>query len=144
MKCSINEALFKEFFLLRFRFQIYCSFFNFIMKLRKAFIKVVKTSRFALVRIKKMYPRNVHEVDLELGGGELSLSACPGVRNRPPRKKTLQIPGGSLPEGEGAWLQINLNHALSLHAIFSAFSWQIFPNKIDPGQKCFHWPRQTR
>ena len=48
-----------------------------------------------------MYPRNVHEVDLELGGGELSLSACPGVGNRPPRKKTLQIPGGSPPEGGG-------------------------------------------
>ena len=28
------------------------------------------------------------------GGGELSLSACPGVGNRPPRKKKLQIPGG--------------------------------------------------
>ena len=48
-----------------------------------------------------MYPRNVHEVDLELGGRKLSLSACPGVGNRPPRKKTLQIPGGSLPEVGG-------------------------------------------
>ena len=49
-----------------------------------------------------MYPRNVQEVDLELGGGELSLSACPGVGNRPPRKKTLQVPRRSLPEvGEG-------------------------------------------
>ena len=72
-----------------------------LKKLKKAFIKVVKTSRFAFVRIKKMYPRNVHEVDLELGGGKLSLSACPGVGNRPPRKKTLQIPGGSLPEVGG-------------------------------------------
>ena len=69
-----------------------------------------------------MYPRNVHEVDLELGGGKLSLSACPGVGNRPPRKKTMQIPGGSLPEVGGGIIQINLNHALSLHAIFSAFS----------------------
>ena len=29
-----------------------------------------------------------------VGGGELSLSACLGVGNRPPRKKKLQIPGG--------------------------------------------------
>ena len=34
-----------------------------------------------------MYPKNVYDVDLKLGGGEFSLSACPGVGNRPPRKK---------------------------------------------------------
>ena len=32
------------------------------------------------------------------GGGELSLSACPGVGNRPPNENKLQIPGG-MPEG---------------------------------------------
>ena len=53
----------------------------------RRFIKVVKTSRFAFVRIKKMYPKNVYDVDLELGGGEFSLSACLGVGNKPPRKK---------------------------------------------------------
>ena len=34
------------------------------------------------------------------GGGELSLSVCPGVGNRPPSKKKLQIPGG-VPGGGG-------------------------------------------
>ena len=29
------------------------------------------------------------------GGGELSLSACPGVGNRPQERKKLQIPGGA-------------------------------------------------
>ena len=33
-------------------------------------------------------------------GGELSLSACPGVGNRPPSKKKLQIPRG-VPGGGG-------------------------------------------
>jgi len=28
------------------------------------------------------------------GGGELSLSACPGVGNRPPRKKKIANPRG--------------------------------------------------
>ena len=36
-----------------------------------------------------MYQKNVCKVDLELGGGELSLSVCPGVGNRPPRKKKM-------------------------------------------------------
>ena len=40
----------------------------------------MKTSRSALVR-KTGVPENVHEVDKELGGGELSLSMCPGVGN---------------------------------------------------------------
>ena len=34
------------------------------------------------------------------GGGELSLSACPGVGNRPPNETKLQIPGG-MPGGGG-------------------------------------------
>ena len=39
-------------------------------------------------------------VDQELGGGELSLSVCPAVGNRPPtKKKILQIPGGVPGEG---------------------------------------------
>ena len=44
-------------------------------KLSKTFIEVVTRSRFAFVRIKKMYHRKktVYEVDHELGGGELSL-----------------------------------------------------------------------
>lgn len=34
-----------------------------------------------------MYAKNVYEIDQELGGGELPLSMCPGVGNRPARKK---------------------------------------------------------
>ena len=33
------------------------------------------------------------------GGRKLSFSACPGVGNRPPSEKKLQIPGG-MPRGE--------------------------------------------
>ena len=51
----------------------------------------MKTCRFAFVDVAK----NICEVDQELGGGELSLSACPGVGNRPPKKKKMQIPRGS-------------------------------------------------
>ena len=61
MKCSIKEALFREFSFFAVLFQICCSYFNYIMtatflslsKLWKMFIKVVKKSRFAFVRIKK-------------------------------------------------------------------------------------------
>ena len=35
------------------------------------------------------------------GGGEWSLSACPGVGNRPPNENKLQIPGGMPRGGEG-------------------------------------------
>ena len=46
--------------------------------------------------------KNVYEVYQELGGGELSLSECPGVGNKPPRnKQKLQIPGGVPGRGHG-------------------------------------------
>ena len=35
----------------------------------------------------------------------------PGVGNRPPRKKKLQMPVGG-GGGQGGWLQVKLNHAL--------------------------------
>ena len=38
--------------------------------------------------------KNVYEVDQKLGGGELCLSACPGVGNRPPRKENIVNPRG--------------------------------------------------
>ena len=38
--------------------------------------------------------RNVYVADQKLGGGELSLSACPGVGNRPPGKKNIANPQG--------------------------------------------------
>ena len=57
----------------------------------------MKTCRFAFVDVAK----NTCEVGQELGGGELSLSTCPEVGNRPPKKKKKrQIPGG-LPGGGG-------------------------------------------
>jgi len=42
-------------------------------------------------------------------GGELSLSACPGVGNRPPRKKKIANPWGC---ARGGWYQVELNPAL--------------------------------
>ena len=38
--------------------------------------------------------KNVYKVDQNLGGGELSFSACPRVGNRPPRKKNIANPRG--------------------------------------------------
>ena len=53
--------------------------------------------------------KNVYEVHQELGVGELSLSGCPGVGNKPARKKkNCKSPGVCL---EGARLQVKLNHA---------------------------------
>ena len=59
----------------------------------------MKTCRFAFVHQKDV-PKNVNEVDQELGVGELSLSACPGVGNRPQRKKGIANPAsGVCPRG---------------------------------------------
>ena len=44
------------------------------------------------------------------GGGELSLSACPGVGNRPPSKKKIANPRGCT---RGGWQQVELNPALA-------------------------------
>ena len=66
-------------------------------KLWKTFLKVLKTSHFAIVRkslllSKRCIQRNVYEIDQALGGGELSPFACPGVGNRPLGKKKIAIP----------------------------------------------------
>ena len=45
--------------------------------------------------------KTVYKVDLELGGGELSLSVCPGVGNRPPRKKKMANTRGCARGGGG-------------------------------------------
>jgi len=45
------------------------------------------------------------------GGGVLSLSACPGVGNRPPSEKKIANPRGY---ARGGWQQVELNHALRL------------------------------
>ena len=52
--------------------------------------------------------KNVYVVDHKLGGGKLSLSACPGVGNRPPGKKNIANPQGC---AWGGWLQVKLLHA---------------------------------
>ena len=45
--------------------------------------------------------KNVYEVHQELGVGELSLSGCPGVGNKPPRKKkNCKSPGVCLGGGK--------------------------------------------
>ena len=56
---------------------------------------------FCLCSDKKDAAKNICEVDRELGGGELPLSACPGMGNRPPKKKKMQIPRGSAGGGDG-------------------------------------------
>jgi len=43
-------------------------------------------------------------------GGELSLFACLGVRNRPPSENKIANPRGY---ARGGWLQVELNHALA-------------------------------
>ena len=65
-----------------------------------------------------MYAKNVYEIDQELGGGELPLSTCPGVGNRPARKKKVAnaqgYAGGGGGEG-GTWLHVKFNQALLFH-----------------------------
>ena len=66
---------------------------------RKTFMKVLKTSRFAIVRnhycSQKYEPgKNLYEVDRELGAGELPSSTCVGVGNRPLGKKQIANPRG--------------------------------------------------
>jgi len=48
----------------------------------------------------KDLPRKVNEVDQELRGKELSLSACQGVGNRPPSEKKIANARG-VPAGGG-------------------------------------------
>ena len=55
---------------------------------------------FCFCTDQKDVPKNVNEVDQELGVGKLSLSACPEVGNRPPRKKRIANPApGVCPRG---------------------------------------------
>ena len=57
---------------------------------------------FCFCTDQKDVAKNIYVVvDQELGGGELSFSACPVVGNRPPIKKNLQILGGVPGEGGG-------------------------------------------
>ena len=55
---------------------------------------------FCFCTDKKDVAKNVYEVHQGLGGGELSLSGCPGVGNKPPRnKKNCKSPGVCLGGG---------------------------------------------
>ena len=56
---------------------------------------------FCLCSDKKDVAKNICEVDRELGGGELPLSACPGMGNRPPKKKKNANPPGVCRGGGG-------------------------------------------
>ena len=59
---------------------------------------------FCFCTDQKDVAKNIYEVNQELGGGELSLSACPRVGNRPLRIKKIKNPWGCV--GGGAWLQV--------------------------------------
>ena len=65
------------------------------------FIKVVKTSHFAFVKIKKMYQKTYMKSIRSLGWGIMSLSALLGVGNRPPKKKNIENPSGCARVGDG-------------------------------------------
>ena len=86
----LSRRRFLKVFLLRFRFQFYCSCFNYIMTSIillsiPAQENVYKSFENVSVRFctdQKDVAKNVYEVDQELGGGELSLSACPSVGKR--------------------------------------------------------------
>ena len=115
MKCSNKEAL-EEFFL-HFRFQMYCSCFNYILhvtyhpslnKLQNTFIKFLQTSHFAIARksiffSKKLYPKRRMRSIRSSGVEKFLFPACPGVGNRPPREKNGKSPRSIK--------QIKLNHA---------------------------------
>ena len=45
------------------------------------------------------------------GCRELSLSSCPGVWNKPPRKKKIANPQGLMSDAQWAWLQVKLKPA---------------------------------
>ena len=49
---------------------------------------------FCFCADQKDVAKNIYEVNQELGGGELSLSACPRVGNRPLRNKKIKNPWG--------------------------------------------------
>ena len=49
---------------------------------------------FCFCKDKKDVAKNVYKVDQELGGGESSLSVCPGEENRPPIKNIISNPRG--------------------------------------------------
>ena len=58
------------------------------------------------------------------GGGKLSLSACPGVGNRPPSdEKNWQIPGGMPGGGEMVTGRIEPCIKLTVHVFILVFSY---------------------
>ena len=86
----LSRRRFLRVFLLRFRFQFYCSCFNYIMTsiillsipAQENVYKSFENVSLRLCTDQKDVAKNVYEVDQELGGGELSLFACPCVGKR--------------------------------------------------------------
>ena len=91
---------------------------------------------FCFCTDQKDVAKNIYVVvDQELGGGELSLSVCPVVGNRPPTKKNIANPRGCAWGGrEGAWFQVKLNHALRVYC--SASSTHLHPIGLTDSRQC--------
>ena len=95
MKCSIKEALFTEFFFFVFIFKFIVHVLtklwhplSFFRETQKNIHKSCENVSFCFCTDQKDVAKNIYMVvDQELGGGELSLSVCPVVGNRPPTKK---------------------------------------------------------
>ena len=79
---SFFEVFHKDGALLRVQFLFVFDIHSILLSINSTtFIKIVETSRCAFARNKDV-PKNVYEVDQEVGGGELSLSLCPGEGNK--------------------------------------------------------------
>ena len=92
---------------------------------------------FCFCTDKKDVAKNIYVVvDQELGGGELSLSACPVVGNRPPIKKYCKSQGVYLGRegGGGAWFEVKLNQTLRVHC--SGSSTHLHPQGLTDSRKC--------
>ena len=74
------------------------------------------------IALKKMYTKNVYEIDQELGGGELLLSTCPGVGNRPARKKKVANPQGYAWGGGGSMVRCEIEPGI-IASLFCGSSW---------------------
>ena len=112
---------------------MYCSFVNFTMtsiiplskKSGKRFIKVVKTSRFALYGSKRCTQKTYMTSIWSSGEGNFLFLLARGLGIDLQERKEIANPQRECACGRGgggASLQVNLNHALALHAIFSPFS----------------------